>query len=227
MKRIKIPLYSLYDIYAFMWYNHTEIYNEVRGKSMKDKIIEKSIELFAEKGFKETSIQEIMDALKVTKGTFYYYFHSKEELLMDIHLQYIERLLENQEILMSDPGKSCKEKLYDIIFKLISDIKKEGLRAQVFFREMRNLSEKHLMLILPKRDQFKENIQHLVEEGMAKGEFRSDLPPDIITFGILGMANWSYFWFNPAGKVSDRQVSEIFHQILIGGIQQQVKNNEE
>ena len=63
---------------------------------------------------------------------------------------------------------------------------------------------------------------------MAKGEFRSDLPPDIITFGILGMANWSYFWFNPAGKMlSDRQVSEIFHQILIGGIQQQVKNNEE
>ncbi|MES9741731.1 helix-turn-helix domain-containing protein, partial [Priestia megaterium] len=54
---------------------------------MKDLMMERSIQLFAQKGFKETSIQDIVNELNVTKGTFYYYFKSKQELLMDIHLQ--------------------------------------------------------------------------------------------------------------------------------------------
>lgn len=41
---------------------------------MKEKIIEVSIDLFGKHGFTETSIQDIVDGLGVTKGTFYYYF---------------------------------------------------------------------------------------------------------------------------------------------------------
>ena len=46
---------------------------------MKQKIKNTSISLFEQKGFAETSIQDIVDSLGVTKGTFYYYFASKEE----------------------------------------------------------------------------------------------------------------------------------------------------
>ncbi|TYR78604.1 TetR/AcrR family transcriptional regulator [Priestia megaterium] len=185
---------------------------------MKDSIMEQSIQLFAQKGFKETSIQDIVGELNVTKGTFYYYYKSKEELLMDIHLQYIERLLENQEAILADESKSCQQKLHDIIFKLIHDIEKEGLRAKVFFREIRHLSPQHLEHIIPKRDRFKENVQQVVEEGMRNGQFRSDLPPDIVTLGILGVTNWSYFWFQPNGEKSDREVAAIFYEMLINGI---------
>ncbi|MBE3569344.1 MAG: TetR family transcriptional regulator [Bacillales bacterium] len=187
---------------------------------MKETIMDKSIELFAAKGFKETSIQDIMDELNVTKGTFYYYFKSKEELLKDIHLQYIERLLENQEKIIADPSKTCQEKLFAIIYKLIQDIEKEGQRAKVFIREINHLSDQYLDMVLPKRDQFRENVQLLIEEGIKNGEFRADLPPDIVSFGILGIANWSYFWFKPTGKVSDKRVAEIFYEMLIYGIQQ-------
>ena len=38
---------------------------------MKEKITEQSVKLFQEKGFSETSIQDIVDLLGVTKGTFY------------------------------------------------------------------------------------------------------------------------------------------------------------
>lgn len=61
---------------------------------MKAKITEHSIRLFEQKGFTETSIQDIVDSIGVTKGTFYYYFSSKEQLLMDIHMDYITKLLE-------------------------------------------------------------------------------------------------------------------------------------
>lgn len=186
---------------------------------MKDKITEQSIKLFVRKGFTETSIQDIVDALGVTKGTFYYYFTSKEELLMDIHLSYINDMLRHQEKILKDTAKTCKQKLFDIVFMLISNIKTQGPAAKIFFREMRNLNEERLSYIIPKRDQFRFNMEKLVLDGIKKGEFRSDLNPSIVTFGILGMANWSYQWFSPSGEVSDWEVAQVFVEILLNGIQ--------
>ncbi len=185
---------------------------------MKEHIIETSIRLFGEKGFKETSIQDLMDELEVTKGTFYYYFKSKEQLLKDIHLQYIDRLIKHQEMIIGDESLSSTEKIHQMILSLITDIKEHGLRAKVFFREMRHLHGKNFSVVVKKRDQFRKNIENVIEDGMSNGEFRKDLPADIVAFGILGMANWSYFWFDPEGEVSDEQVSRIFHALLSTGL---------
>lgn len=186
---------------------------------MKEKITEESIRLFEKKGFSETSIQEIVDALGVTKGTFYYYFSNKEELLMDIHLGYIDGILHQQEKILSDSTKSCKEKLFDIVYLLIHTIEDQGPSARVFFREMRHLSKDNLALILPKRDQIRFHIERLLKEGVATGEFRSNLKVEIVTFGILGITNWSYQWFNPKGEVKDREVVEIFVEMILSGIE--------
>lgn len=181
---------------------------------MKDKLTEQSIKLFEKKGFSETSIQDIVDSLGVTKGTFYYYFSSKEELLMNIHLGYIDALLQRQEQILGD-NTSNKQKLFDTVYLLISSIKSERLSAKIFFREMRNLSENRLDQIACKRDQFRLNVELVVKEGMEKGEFRSDLNAPIITFGILGATNWSYHWFNPDGTSTDREVAEIFVEMIL------------
>ncbi|WML47993.1 TetR/AcrR family transcriptional regulator [Neobacillus sp. PS3-34] len=186
---------------------------------MKEKITEHSIKLFEKKGFSETSIQDIVDSLGVTKGTFYYYFSSKEELLMDIHLGYIDELLARQEQILGDDMLSCKQQLFEIVFMLISSIKGKGSSAKIFFREMRNLSENRLAQIASKRDQFRLNVERVVRLGMEKGEFRSDLNAAIVTFGILGAANWSYQWFNPNGVSSDREVAQIFVEMILKGIQ--------
>lgn len=186
---------------------------------MKKKIKEASIRLFEEKGFVETSIQDIVDVIGVTKGTFYYYFTSKEELLMDIHLSYIDDILETQEKIMKDYGKNCKEKLFEIIYMLINRVQTQGASAKIFFREMKNLREERLAKILVKRDQFRLNIEALIQEGIDKGEFRKGLNASIITFAILGMANWTYQWFNAKGERTDYEISQIFLDVILNGIQ--------
>jgi len=186
---------------------------------VKEKITEQSIQLFERKGFSETSIQDIVDSLGVTKGTFYYYFSSKEELLMDIHLGYIDDMLKYQKEILEDSTKSCRNKLLEIVHMLISNIKTRGSSAKIFFREMRNLNDERLAQIVPKRDLFRFNVENLIKEGIEKGEFRSNLNASIVTFGILGMANWSYQWFNPNRSVTDREVAEIFVEMILKGIE--------
>lgn len=185
---------------------------------MKQRIIRQAILLFEKYGFSETSIQDIVDQLSVTKGTFYYYFSSKEELLLDIHNGYIDEVLLRQRQILDDPDKNCKEKLYEIVYMLISIIESRGESARVFFREMKNLSEEYKTELVNKRDLFRIKLQELLEEGKLNKEFKKGLQSDIVSFGILGMTNWSYQWFNPHGKVSDKEVSKIFTDMVLEGI---------
>lgn len=185
---------------------------------VKEKITEQSIRLFEKKGFTETSIQDIVDSLGVTKGTYYYYFSSKEELLMDIHIKYIKNLVEAQEKILHNDRSNCKEKLAEMVSMLIGNIDTQGRSAKIFFREMKNLNPEHLGKIIPLRDQFRMNIEQLIKEGIDKGEFKAHLDASIIALGVLGVTNWSYQWFKPDGSKSAKEVSDIFVDMILNGV---------
>ena len=185
---------------------------------MKRKLMETGIQLFDQNGFKSTSVQDIVQSLGVTKGTFYYYFSSKEELLKDIHLTYIEELVKKQEVILNNSYSDCIKKLYEIVFMLISSIKTERPSARIFSREMRHLSEKYIEEIKEKRTLFRKNTQRLIEDGIHQGIFKSGLRADILTMGILGITNWSFYWFNPSGEVPEEKVVEIYVDMILNGI---------
>ena len=109
---------------------------------MKEAMTRQSIQLFERKGFSATSVQDIVESLGVTKGTFYYYFTSKETLLMDIHLRYIDDLLSRQQKVL-DSNDSCRNQLTEIVGMLINDIQTQGSNVRVYFREIRHLSEEN------------------------------------------------------------------------------------
>lgn len=185
---------------------------------MKDKIIETSVRLFDEKGFSETSIQEIVNEIGVTKGTFYYYFNSKEELLSMIHYDFISNLLDKQKKLMGDPTKDSNEKLRGTVSMVIKEIKKRRQSARIFFREMRHLNEKHLSNILKKRDEFRLNLQEFVDLGIQNNEIRKEFRSDILSFAILGVVNWSFFWYDPSGSVTEDELTETYVNFILNGI---------
>ena len=86
--------------------------------------MQQSIALFVDKGYSATSMQDIVDALGVTKGSFYYHYKSKDALLMDIHQQYIDELLTRQESILQEEA-TAKDKLAAIVRLLIGDMEKQ------------------------------------------------------------------------------------------------------
>lgn len=185
---------------------------------VKSELIKQSINLFVEKGFSATSIQDIVDTIGVTKGSFYYHFKSKEALLMEIHSSYIDDLLNRQKSIL-DREKSCKDQLVKIVELIIVDIDKQGAVGQVYFREIRHLTEDNAAIIRQKRADFRDTIESVLQDGIESGEFRRELHPKMITFAILGITNWSYQWFNPEGSLSVRELSALYTDFILHGIQ--------
>ena len=63
----------------------------------KNLIMEKALELFAENGFTATSIQQITDSCGISKGAFYLYFKSKDELISGLIDYFMTELITNIE----------------------------------------------------------------------------------------------------------------------------------
>lgn len=184
---------------------------------MKDTIVRASMKLFEEQGFRETSIQDICDAVGVTKGAFYYYFTSKEELLMEIHQQYIDDLLCQEEKILNEE-LSASDKILGVMSLLMDSIRNNRAAARIFFSELRQLEGERLAAIITKRRTFRTNMEGVVRRGMETGELRDDVDPGAMTMAILGIVNWSYQWFQPNGKLGALELARQFHRMIMSGI---------
>lgn len=184
---------------------------------MKQMIAGHSILLFEQKGFSETSIQDIANSVGVTKGTFYYYYASKENLLMDIHLHYICDLLEKQKAIMQTV-KGFRRKLSEIVALIVYDLKCRRAHGQVYLRERRHLTAEHAETIEKKREEFRLNATQIIADGIQAGEFQAHIDPNITCLAILGITNWSYEWFNPDGKLSVEALADQYIDMILYGI---------
>ena len=59
----------------------------------------------------------------------------------------------------------------------------------------------------------RQGVEALVAEGVRRGVFR-DVPPRLVVFGMLGMLNWLYKWYNPAGRWGAEEISAAFLSVL-------------
>lgn len=84
------------------------------------KILDVSFRLFREKGYDHTTIQDITDALGMSKGAVYHHFKSKEDILDKISDQYYDEMGWFKDIRL-DPGLSGLEKVRQVLTLLLSD----------------------------------------------------------------------------------------------------------
>jgi len=197
---------------------------------LKERIIQSSLELFEKHGYHGVSLNQIVEHCGASKGGFYHYFHSKDELLYVIHDTFITYVLEkaNQAKQTYD---TPTEKLQAIIesFVKVFDLYKPHI--SVFYQESTYLKPDYEELIKKKRDHFKQNIFEVLQEGQETGEFRSILPVEITGMAILGMVNWTYKWYRKNGAKNIEEIAHVFvdlilHSVLTGETLQQDQYNE-
>jgi TetR/AcrR family transcriptional regulator, cholesterol catabolism regulator len=185
---------------------------------MKKHILEVSINLFNKLGYHSTSVEKIVSSLGVTKGTFYYYYKSKYELLFEIHRIHIDKLLIKQIEIMNNSLLTQKEKLKSIIELLINNTSDEQSIQNVVYREMMHLKALDLQLIKEKREEFAGNIKMIIENGKSETEFRENTNSLFATFLLLGMCNWTYTWFGPECTVKEKYITNSYYEIITRGI---------
>ena len=137
----------------------------------KRKIFETSMKLFAEKGYDATSIEEITATVGVAKGTLYYHFSSKEEII-NFLIEEGMKLLKNSIAIKTAGKENCLEKLKAItLIQIKIMVKYENLisivLSQMWGNEPRNkLCQKYVL-------EYIKIIEEIVEDGMKNCQIES------------------------------------------------------
>ena len=151
------------------------------------KILEVSKYLFLEKGFDNTSIQDIIDGLGgLTKGVIYHHFESKDEILQSILSE------NNQEILNYNwRGDTGLEKIQNSLMDAFSDFEQQRLvySASIKLRSPRLLGEQYLSLF----SDFLPEIRKRVYEGVKDESIKTEYPEELADLIVLTLDVWIGF----------------------------------
>jgi len=95
----------------------------------KGEILDAAEKLFVTKGYDDTTINDILEMVKIAKGTFYYHFKSKEDVLDGIVKRQIDTGLKKAQAIASDPQLRVEEKMLMVILaqKLQKPVQEEIL----------------------------------------------------------------------------------------------------
>lgn len=152
--------------------------------------------VFAERGYEGATMAEVAREAGFSKAGVYHYYASKEDLLYGLLRLSLEQVL--ADLCRDDPGEGAEP---------------GGRLGRLIETYVRSFSS-HLRVITPLllrldllrpewRNEVKALERRIVDRlAGAIGVVDSALPPRTVAFLVLGAANWSYYWYDPAGDVS-------------------------
>ena len=144
--------------------------NGEKGEKRKQELLRIAYQLFIQKGYEETSIDEIIAEAHIAKGTFYYYFPSKEATLEEvINMMISDEVQRAKEILSA--AIPIPQKLVGVITSLRPEQNESNIADALNQKENIIMHEKISRRIV---DEAVPLLVEVVSEGVAQGMFACD-----------------------------------------------------
>jgi AcrR family transcriptional regulator len=145
---------------------------------------------FAEKGYLGASTKDIADRLGIRQGSLYYYFPSKEAALAAICELGVKDFIGHLRGILAQPIPSA-EKLRAAIANHLSPLRThpEADYIRVFIRHRHELPVGARQTVAALARDYQSLVEQLFADGIATGQFRTGLNPQLATLALLGLCN--------------------------------------
>jgi len=191
---------------------------KARTLSTRRKIYDTAVSLFAKKGYSKVTIDDICGKMGFSKGAFYNYFKSKDQIIMECFLASDEyyRTDALKEIANLNRRTDQLVAYYRLVLKNMTRIGKPVMQA-VFHSEV--AFNKKVSYINSERRSFYIVGESLVEKAQKAGELRTDLSSKQITNIIVrSFSGLIYHWCLPGSKFDLEEAGEKVLEVLIDGL---------
>lgn len=186
-----------------------------RSEARRREILHAAARVFRRRGIAAAGMREIAEEAGLSPGNLYYYFDSKDELLLFCQERTLEHMLAAVDAAKA-VGQSSAEQLRAIlrahVHALLDEL--EGATAHL---ELDSLPEALRASMICKRDRYERALRSLVVQGVSRGEF-SPCDAALVTRAMLGAVNWTARWFRPDGAQSAAQVADAIGDYLVKGL---------
>ncbi len=153
------------------------------AEERREEILDAAEKLFAAKGFDNTSTGDILDAVGIARGTLYYHFKSKEEILDGVIGRITNRL-------MQDAGEIVRKKELPVLERLTKAILSLNVESKIGYEIMEQVHRPQNALMHQKMQAIllagiNPILTELVEEGIGQGICHTRYPESVVEMTIL------------------------------------------
>lgn len=179
-------------------------------------ILREAAKLFAVKGYDGTSVQDIAQAVGISKASLYHFFADKSQIHSTVVVLALSRLVE----LVKEKLKSCQtasdkiEGFARAHAQYISEQNSLYFAAALGFHELMDPEVKARVQRM--RDGYEETLRRIIREGIETGEFR-ELDVKLAARAIISCMNWMARWWRADGADSAEKIASDYVHLIIGG----------
>jgi AcrR family transcriptional regulator len=192
---------------------------ESRNKSSERRadLVRIAAELFAERGYRATTVRHIGDAAGVLSGSLYHHFDSKETILDELLSSYLNELVETYREITS--GAEPVAALRGLVTEAVRSLGEHRAAITVLQNERNYLRTLPRFGYLTKAEEEVRRIWITVlRDGIEAGEFRVDLDPTV-TYRFLRDSVWvAVRWFRQDGRLTPEELAEHYLRLILDGV---------
>jgi TetR/AcrR family transcriptional regulator, cholesterol catabolism regulator len=183
----------------------------------RETIVAAAVELFYQKGYARTTLEEVADAIHVTKPFIYAHFRSKSELLAEICMRGTQ--ISHAAVMRAIAQQGTPtEKLVAIARDFMLTVLNHQAHAVIYSREEKELEPADREAINVLRREFDHRLTEVIEEGTRSGEFVV-ADAGMAALAIIGIVGWSQVWFRPNGRLTKEQVADGVVDLVLSMVQ--------
>ncbi|HUI80116.1 MAG TPA: TetR/AcrR family transcriptional regulator [Bryobacteraceae bacterium] len=188
----------------------------------REAVLQTAAQLFLEKSYGRTSLNDVAERLNITKPALYHYFRNKEEILLECYRLGTTLIEETLNDIASRCGNGL-EKVEAFIFSY-TNVMTVNFGRCVMRLDEGDLSSAALTEVRNYKRKIDRRLRSFVEEGI---EDKSIAPCDskIASFAIAGALNWLCEWYDPEGALSAEEIASQFVQTLTQGLARNRRRN--
>ena len=192
-----------------------------RGREKLDRrrreVVNTAARLFAERGYRNTSIDDLVEATGLQRGGLYQYIDSKQHLLLLTHEELIEPLLVRaEEIVAADVPADVK--LRELLRAWVTHVATHRDHMVVFGEERRLIeSDPAWADVRAARERFQSLLEGVLLAGDRDGTFAVD-DADVVRLSILGIVNHMPQWLDPDGRLRPGEIADRCADMLLRGL---------
>lgn len=187
------------------------------AKDTREKIIKTAWKLFYEEGFAETTINDIIREADISKGTFYYYFNSKDDLLGTLS-EVLDREYERLE--KEEPeGLSCFDKLIWLDYEVHSFMEKNIDYRLLAYLYSAQIVKESFSALLNRNRYYYRYVERLMEQGQKNGELTDEMPvSEMVRYFSMGERALVTEWCMNNGTFSLGEFSKRIFPVMMQGL---------
>ena len=183
-------------------------------ETTKAQILKIASYIFYRDGYEKGSLNAVARKVGISKAAIYYHFKNKEEILYNIIIDDIDRLIFDLGEISKrkdDPIRELKE-MVDVQVSYMS----QKINAKIVFEDGNFLSKKYQEILRRRQKEIVKIYKNKLKE-IASVRKLKDINITVAKFSVLGIINWLYQWYNPKGKMSMEKIKENIIKIIFYG----------